>query len=105
MVFLVPLLTSVFVYIGKTASGRLRVTILVLVCAAGLFILLGFISAIRAVGVKASQTLSLSSVRCHAVFPGGKLKSLREVCITPLARRFASCRQGSHSAIAQHGAA
>ncbi|MBS1822254.1 MAG: hypothetical protein JST61_09805 [Acidobacteria bacterium] len=63
MVFLVPLLTSAFLYIiSKTASGTTRWTVLCLVCAAGCFLLLGFISAIRAVGVKTNQTLSLDAV-------------------------------------------
>jgi hypothetical protein len=63
MVFLVPVLTSVFVYVvGKAKSGVLREITIGLVSMAGVFILLGFISAIRAVGVKSNQTLSLDSV-------------------------------------------
>jgi hypothetical protein len=63
MVFLVPALTSAFVYVaGKAQSGLLRELTIVSVSLAGLFILLGFISAIRAVGVKSNLTLSLDSV-------------------------------------------
>ena len=63
MVFLVPVLTSVFVYVvGKAKSGILREATIGLVSVAGIFILLGFISAIRAVSVKSNQTLSLDSV-------------------------------------------
>ena len=63
MVFLVPVLTSVFVYVvGKAKTGISRQVIIGLICLAGLFVLLGFISAIRAIGVKSSQTLSLDMV-------------------------------------------
>ena len=63
MIFLVPLLSSAFVFVaGKAALGHLRTIAIVLVSAAALFVLLGFISAIRAVGVKTSETLSLDSV-------------------------------------------
>jgi hypothetical protein len=63
MLFLVPLLASTFVFVvGKTSLGYLRTLTIALVCGAALFVLLGFISAIRAVGVKTSQTLSLTSV-------------------------------------------
>jgi hypothetical protein len=63
MVFLVPILTSVFVYVvGKSKAGVSRHIILGLICVAGLFVLLGFISAIRAIGVKSNQTLSLDMV-------------------------------------------
>ena len=63
MVFLVPILTSVFVYVvGKAKTGFSRHVIIGLICMAGLFVLLGFISAIRAIGVKSNQTLSLDMV-------------------------------------------
>jgi hypothetical protein len=63
MVFLVPILTSVFVYVaGKAKTGFSRQMIIGLICMAGLFVLLGFISAIRAIGVKSNQTLSLDMV-------------------------------------------
>jgi hypothetical protein len=63
MVFLVPVLTSVFVYVvGKAKTGISRQVIIGLICLAGLFVLLGFISAIRAIGVKSNQTLSLDMV-------------------------------------------
>lgn len=63
MIFLVPILTSVFVYVvGKAKSGFFRQAIIGMICLAGLFVLFGFISAIRAIGVKSNQTLSLDSV-------------------------------------------
>jgi hypothetical protein len=63
MLFLVPLLASAFVFVvGKTTLGYLRPLTIVLVCGAAFFVILGFVSAIRAVGVKTSQTLSLTSV-------------------------------------------
>jgi len=63
MVFLVPLLTSVFLYIiSKTTSGCMRITVLSLVVLAACFLVLGFLSAIRAVSVKTNQTLSLGAV-------------------------------------------
>ena len=63
MVFLVPLLTSAFVFIiGKTTHGYLRTVTIALVGVAAFFVLLAFVSAARAVGVKASQTLSIGSV-------------------------------------------
>src|SRR5579863_3441154 len=63
MVFLVPLLASLFVFIISkgTTSSTLIVTLL-LVAASAVFLLLGFISAVRAVGVKENQTLFLDSV-------------------------------------------
>jgi hypothetical protein len=63
MVFLVPILTSVFVYVvGRTKTGISHQVIIGLICMAGLFVLLGFVSAIRAIGVKSNQTLSLDMV-------------------------------------------
>lgn len=63
MVFLVPLITSAFLYIlSKSVPGKLRATVLVLLLIAGVFLLLGFVSALRAVGVKASQTLTAGAV-------------------------------------------
>jgi hypothetical protein len=63
MVFFVPLLSSLFVFVTSRgiASGTRTIT-LALVCISGLFLLLGFISAIRAIGVKENQTLMLDSV-------------------------------------------
>ena len=63
MVFLVPLLASLFVFIISrgTTSSTLIVT-LVLVSVSAVFLLLGFISAVRAVAVKESETLFLDSV-------------------------------------------
>ena len=63
MVFLVPILTSVFVFVvGKAKTDLSRPVIIGLICMAGVFVLLGFISAIRAIGVKSNQTLSLDMV-------------------------------------------
>jgi hypothetical protein len=63
MVFLAPLLTSAFVFvIGKTTLGYLRTVTVALVGIAAIFVVLAFVAAARAVGVKASQTLSLGSV-------------------------------------------
>jgi hypothetical protein len=65
MTFLVPLLASLFVFlISKTAGiGTMsRVIVLVLLTLAAVLLLLGFISAIRAVAVKANQALYLQSV-------------------------------------------
>ena len=63
MVFLVPLLSSAFVFAASKATmGNTKVIVIVLVCTAAVFVLLGFVSAIRAVGVKTSETLSLGSV-------------------------------------------
>jgi hypothetical protein len=63
MVFLVPVLTSVFIYVvGKAKAGAFREVIIGLTCLAGLFLLLSFISAIRAIAVKSNQTLSLDLV-------------------------------------------
>jgi hypothetical protein len=65
MIFLVPLLASLFVFIisrattSGTAIRRLAVALLVL---SAVLLLLGFISAVRAVSVKAGETLFLNSV-------------------------------------------
>ena len=63
MVFLVPILSSVFIYVvSKAKTGLFREIVIGLIFLAGLFVLLGFISAIRAIGVKSNQTLSLDLV-------------------------------------------
>ncbi|MGB2791882.1 MAG: hypothetical protein WBD94_04055 [Candidatus Acidiferrales bacterium] len=63
MVFLVPLLTSLFVFIiSKGTTSSTLIFTLVLVGVSAVCLLLGFISAIRAVGVKENQTLFLDSV-------------------------------------------
>ena len=63
MVFLVPILSSVFIYVvSKAKTGFFREIVISLIFVAGLFVLLGFISAIRAIGVKSNQTLSLDLV-------------------------------------------
>jgi hypothetical protein len=63
MVFLVPLLASLFVFIiSKGTTSSTLVFTLVLVGLSAVCLLLGFISAIRAVGVKENQTLFLDSV-------------------------------------------
>lgn len=63
MVFLVPLLASLFVFIiSRGTTSSTRIVTLVLVGASAVFLLLGFISAIRAVAVKESETLFLDSV-------------------------------------------
>ncbi len=63
MVFLVPLLASVFVFIiGRGTTSSTIVATLILVCLSAFLLLLGFISAVRAVGVKENQTLYLQSV-------------------------------------------
>ncbi len=63
MVFLVPILSSVFIYVvSKAKTGFFREIVIGLIFLAGLFVLLGFISAIRAIGVKSNQTLSLDLV-------------------------------------------
>ncbi len=63
MVFLVPLLASLFVFlISRGNSSNTLVVTLALVCLSGVFLLLGFIAAIRAVGVKESETLFLDSI-------------------------------------------
>ena len=63
MVFLVPLLASLFVFIiSRGTTSRTLLVTLVLVGLSAVCLLLGFISAVRAVGVKESQTLFLDSV-------------------------------------------
>ena len=65
MTFLVPLLSSLFVFlINKTAgvSTVSRSFVLALLTLAAVLLLLGFISAVRAVSVKAIQSLYLQSV-------------------------------------------
>lgn len=61
MVFLVPLIASLFVFvIGKGIASSKFTLALLLVSA--LLLILGFVSAVRAVGVKESQTLFLDAV-------------------------------------------
>jgi hypothetical protein len=65
MVFLVPLLASLFVFISSRAptSGTLsRMIAVSLLVISAVLLLLGFISAVRAVSVKATETLFLQSV-------------------------------------------
>jgi len=63
MIFLVPLLASLFVFIiSKAGSSSTLIFTLAFVCLAAVFLLLGFISAVRAVAVKESETLFLDSV-------------------------------------------
>jgi hypothetical protein len=63
MIFLVPLLASLFVFvISKASSSSALIFTLVLVCLSGILLLLGFVSAVRAVAVKESETLFLDSV-------------------------------------------
>jgi len=66
MLFLVPLLASLFVFIISRASAtgpmRLKVAIIALLIVSAGLLLLGFISAVRAVSVKAFETLFLDSV-------------------------------------------
>jgi hypothetical protein len=65
MIFLVPLLSSIFVFISTrvATSGAMSWTLAIgLMAIPTLFLLLGFISALRAVGVKDGQGLFLQSV-------------------------------------------
>lgn len=65
MTFLVPLLASLFVFlISKTAgvSTMSRFLVLALLTVAAALLLLGFVSAVRAVAVKGNQALYLLSV-------------------------------------------
>lgn len=63
MLLLVPTLSSVFIYVvSKAKAGFFREILIVLIVLAGSFVVLGFISAFRAVGVKSNQTLSLDLV-------------------------------------------
>ncbi len=75
MVFLVPLIASLFVFIlsRASASGVLPYMLI----SAGIsviFLLLAFIAAIRAVGVKETQSLFLSSV----IHEGGQFRQYNE---------------------------
>lgn len=65
MTFLVPLLASLFVFIisRATATGPgIRTIAIALLLLSAVFLILGFISAARAVAVKANETLFLHSV-------------------------------------------
>ena len=65
MVFLVPLLASLFVFIisrATTSRGSIRAVTISLLLLSSVLLLLGFISAVRAVAVKAIETLYLHSV-------------------------------------------
>lgn len=63
MLFLVPLLASFFVFvIGKGTTSRTLAVMLVLTTVSAVFLLLAFISAVRAVAVKGGETLFLDSV-------------------------------------------
>lgn len=75
MVFLVPVLTSAFVFMtSKINGGFLRNLTIALVGLSGLFILLAFVATIRAVSVKSNQMLSLPSV----LHPSGKFRAYNE---------------------------
>jgi hypothetical protein len=75
MVFLVPLLASLFVFIiGRGTTSSTLIVTLVLVGVSAVFLLLGFISAIRAVAVKESETLFLDSVLTE----GGQFRKYSE---------------------------
>jgi hypothetical protein len=65
MVFLVPLLASLFVFIisrATTSGTAIRTVTIGLLVVSVVLLLLGFISAVRAVSVKAIETLFLQSV-------------------------------------------
>jgi len=65
MVFLVPLLASLFVFIvsrATTSSASIRAIAISLLVLSAVLLLLGFISAVRAVAVKTIETLYLHSV-------------------------------------------
>lgn len=65
MVFLVPLLGSVFAFIiNKTTAGEgvLHSVIIALLALSSILLLLGFVSAVRAVSVKKMETLFVRSV-------------------------------------------
>lgn len=63
MLFLVPLLASLFVFvISKGSPSRTLTFTLILVGMSGVCLLLAFISAVRAVAIKESETLFLGSV-------------------------------------------
>src|SRR5208337_722753 len=65
MVFLVPLLASLFVFIisrATTSGTAIRTVTIGLLVVSVILLLLGFISAVRAVSVKATETLFLQSV-------------------------------------------
>jgi hypothetical protein len=65
MLFLVPLLSSLFVFViskAPASKGILHLFALALLGISAFFLLLGFISAVRAISVKAHETLFLKSV-------------------------------------------
>jgi hypothetical protein len=65
MIFLVPLLSSLFVFISSraaTSGAASRTFATVLLVLSAIFLLLGFVSAVRAVSVKGVEGLFLSSV-------------------------------------------
>lgn len=63
MIFLVPLLASVFVFIiGRTENTAFHTPVILLLIISSVFLLLGFISAVRGVAVKTIETLFISSV-------------------------------------------
>ena len=65
MLFLVPLLASLFVFIisrATTSGTSIRVVAIGLLVISAVLLLLGFISAVRAVAVKTTETLYLHSV-------------------------------------------
>jgi hypothetical protein len=65
MLFLVPLLASLFVFIiskASISSMTIRPIIIAILILSSIFLLLGFISAVRAVSVKAIESLYLHAV-------------------------------------------
>lgn len=65
MVFLVPLLASLFVFISSRAApsgGASRILATGLLVLSAVFLLLGFISAVRAISIKGSESLFLAAV-------------------------------------------
>jgi hypothetical protein len=65
MLFLVPLLTSLFVFIiskSSTPGIAIHPVIIILLILSSVFLLLGFVSAVRAISVKAIETLYLYAV-------------------------------------------
>ena len=65
MLFLVPLLASLFAFViskSPASHGTLRPFAIGLLCVSAVLLFLGFISAVRAISVKAFETLFLRSV-------------------------------------------
>lgn len=63
IIFLVPLLASIFVFLFRSApSGVSRIVAIVFLLISGSFLLLGFISVVRAISVQARETLFLGAL-------------------------------------------